>query len=84
MPFSNQTKIFQESKIIAYFMQRIEDIYFFEVITKYISSNVLKYQHFHECVARVKVMIFSIHEMKYFLDLPEKSKFSFYFILSGQ
>ena len=61
-------------------IKEIEDIYFFEVNNKYISSNVLKYQHIHECVARVKLMILSIHEMKYFWLLPIKSKFSFYFI----
>ena len=38
---------------------------------------------FHECVARVKMLIFSPHEMKYIRYLPKKSKFSFYFILNG-
>ena len=46
-----------------------EDIYFFEVNTKYISSSVLKIQ------------MFSTHEMKYIRYLQKKSKFSFYFIL---
>ena len=49
----------------------IEDIYFFEVNTKYISSSaVKKISIFHECVARVKILIFSPHEMKYILYLP--------------
>ena len=41
-------------------VEYIEDIYFFEVNTKYISSNVLKIS----VIARVKLLIFSIHEMK--------------------
>ena len=62
----------------------IEDIYFFEVNTKYISSSaVKKISIFHECVARVKMLIFSPHEMKYIWYLSRKSKFSFYFILNG-
>ena len=62
----------------------IEDIYFFEVNTIYISSSaVKKISIFHECEARVKMLIFSLHEMKYFWYLPRKSKFSFYFILNG-
>ena len=62
----------------------IEDIYFFEVNTKYISSSaVKKISIFHECVARVKMLIFSPHEMKYIWYLPKKSKFSLYFILNG-
>ena len=49
----------------------IEDIYFFEVTTQYISSSaVKKISIFHECVARVKMLIFSPHEMKYILYLP--------------
>ena len=49
----------------------IEDIYFFEVNTKYISSSaVKKISIFHECVAQVKMLIFSPHEMKYILYLP--------------
>ena len=62
----------------------IEDIYFFEVNTKIISSSaVKKFSIFHECVARVKMLIFSLHEMKYIWYLAKKSKFSFYFILNG-
>ena len=49
----------------------IEDIYFFQVNTKYISSSaVKKISIFHECIARVKILIFSTHEMKYILYLP--------------
>ena len=55
----------------------IEDIYFFEVNTKYISSSVLKTSEF----SRVKILMFSTHEMKYIWYLPKKSKFSFYFVL---
>ena len=66
-------------------MEYIEDIYFFEVNTKYISSSaVKKIIIFHECVARVRMLIFSPHEMKYIWYLPRKSKFSFYFILNGK
>ena len=50
---------------------QIEDIYFFQVNTKYISSSaVKKISFFQECVARVKMLIFSPHEMKYILYLP--------------
>ena len=59
----------------------IEDIYFFEVNTKYISSSaVKKISIFHECVARVKMLIFSTHEMKYIWYLTKK-KVNFLFIL---
>ena len=48
--------------------------------TKYISSSaVKKISIFHECVARVKMLIFSPHEMKY-LVFAEK-KYIFLFIL---
>ena len=43
---------------------QIEDIYFFQVNTKYISSSAVKK------IARVKMLIFSPHEMKYILYLP--------------
>ena len=46
----------------------IEDIYFFEVNNKYISSSVLK------------ISMFSTHEIKYIWYFTKKSKFSFYFI----
>ena len=38
---------------------------------------------FHDCIARVKMLIFSPHSMKYIWYLPKKSKSSFYFILNG-
>ena len=56
----------------------------FEVNIKYISSSaVKKISIFHECIARVKMLIFSLHEMKYIWYLPKKSKFSLYLILNG-
>ena len=58
----------------------IEDICFFEVNTKYISSSELKTSEFSECAARVKIFMFSTHEMKYIWYSPKKSKFSFYFM----
>ena len=59
-------------------LKYIEDIYFFEVNTKYISSSaVKKISIFHECVARVKMLIFSPHEMKYIWYLPKKVNFLF-------
>ena len=54
-------------------MQYIEDICFFEVNTKYISSSELKTSEF----SRVR----STSENFYVSTLPKKSKFSFYFIL---
>ena len=63
----------------------IEDIYFLGVNTKYISwSAVKKSVFFHECAARVKMLIFSPNEMKYIWYSPPKNKFSFYFILNGK
>ena len=65
----------------------IEAICFFEVNTKYISSSELKtsgrqHQNFHKCAARVKILTFSTHEMKYISGIHrKKSKFSFYFII---
>ena len=76
---SNQTNKHKKTN----WSRDIEDIYFFEVNTKYISSSaVKKISIFHECVARVKMLIFSPHEMKYIWYLPKKSKFSLYFILN--
>ena len=58
---------------VSPYKREIEDIYFFEVNTKYISSSaVKKISIFHECVARVKMLIFSPHEMKYIWYLPKK------------
>ena len=62
----------------------IEDIYFFEVNTKYICIECgEKISTFHECIARVKMLIFSPHKMKNIWYLPKKSKFPFYFLLNG-
>lgn len=47
---------------------------------KYLHRMWWKHWYFHECEARVKMQMFSKHEMKYFWYLPKKSKFSFYFI----
>ena len=52
----------------------IEDIYFFEVNTKYISSNVLK-------ISGISLLL---QELKYFWYLLKKSKFSFYFFHKGE
>ena len=50
----------------------------FEVNTKYISSSaVKKISILYECVARVKMLIFSPHEMKYIWYLPKKVNFLF-------
>ena len=68
--------VIQKDKIV-YKHRYIEDIYFFEVNTKYISSNMLKIS----VIARVKLLIFSTHEMKYFCYLP-KQKVNFLFIFS--
>ena len=61
--------------------EEIEDIYFFEVNTKYISSSVLKTSEF----SRVRSMsenpvVFNSRDEIY-LVFTGKSKFSFYFIL---
>ena len=65
-----------ESKLNINGVTCIEDIYFIEVTTRYISSSVLKHQNCHECAARVEILMFSTHEMN-----RKKSKLSFYFIL---
>ena len=55
-------------------------IYFFEVNTKYISSSaVKKISIFHECIAQVKMLIFSQHEIKYIWYLPKKIIFSLFY-----
>ena len=55
----------------------IEDIFFFEVNTKYISLDALKIS----VISRVKLLIFSTHEMKYICGIYRK-KVHFLFILS--
>ena len=68
-------------------MKYIED--FFEVNTKYTSSNVLKISIIsgvhstQECVAGVKSLIFSTHLMKYLWYLP-KVNFIFIFSVKGK
>ena len=61
----------------------IEDIYFLEVNTKYMSSNVLKISAFSRMRSTSEIDNIFKHEMKYVWYLPKKkkSKFSFYFIL---
>ena len=56
-------------------MSYIDDIYFFEVNTKYISSSVLKTSDTNE-----NFDVFNSRDEIY-LVLTSKSKFSFYFIL---
>ena len=58
----------------------IEDIYFFEVNTKYISSNALKISLISRVRSTNEIADISTHEMKYIWYLPKKGKFSFYFI----
>ena len=54
-----------------------------KVTTKYISLGVVKNQFFYECVARMKMLIFLLHEKNVF-GIYQKSKWSFYFILNGK
>ena len=65
MQIFNKLSKFESYKILFKRSYDIEDIYFFQVNTKYISSSVLKHQNFHDCAARVKILMFSTHEMKY-------------------
>ena len=62
-------------------MQYIEDIYFFKVNTKYISSSVLKTSEFSRvrCTSENSYVFNSQDEI--YLVFTEKSKFSFYYIL---
>ena len=53
----------------------IEAIYFFDVNTKYTSPSVFKTSGF----SRVKILMFSTHEMKYIWYLPKKVVFLFLF-----
>ena len=53
--------------------QYIEDIYSFDVNTiNIVIECIEKYQYFHECEARVKMWMFSLHEMKIFMVSTEK------------
>ena len=50
----------------------IEDIYFFEVITKYISSNVLKKSEISRVRSTSEIADISTHEMKYLVFTEKK------------
>ena len=76
----NLGKVGEKQFIMSLSMKDIEDIYFFEVNTKYISSSVLKTSEFHECAARMKILMFSTHEMKYTWYLLKKVNFLFILI----
>ena len=75
--------LLQKSKcsIFHNIFKYIEDIYFFAVNTKYISSSVLKTSEFSQVCLTSEILMLSTHEMKYIWYLPKKCKFSFYFIL---
>ena len=61
--------------------KHIEDIYFFELNTKFILTSVLKHQNFHECTARVNLFdVFSIRDEIY-LVFTQNSKFSFFILV---
>ena len=67
---------------MQYEKREIEDIYFFEMNTKYISSNVLKIS----VISRVRSTseladIFNTRDEIFFGIYRKKSKFSFYFFL---
>ena len=69
------------SKVQIIGSRYIEDIYFFEVNTKYISSSVLKTSEFSQvCSTSENFDVFNSQDDIY-LVFTEKSKFSFYFIL---
>ena len=60
-----------------------EDIYFFEVNTKYISSNVLKISVISRVRSTSEMLIFSTYEMKYCWYLPKKVNFLSIFFVKG-
>ena len=62
-------------------MQYKEDIYFFEVTTKYISSSVLKTSEFSRVHSTSENSDVFKSRDEIYLVFTEKSKFSFYFIL---
>ena len=83
-PLSSHPKVLRHLPFSVFhaFTQYIEDYLPFEVNTKYISSSVVKKSIFHECVAQVKMLIFSPHVMKYMQYIyRKKCIISFYFIL---
>ena len=61
--------------------KEIEDIYFFEVNTKYISSSVLKTSEFSRVRSTSENSDVFNSQDEIYLEFTEKSKFSFYFIL---
>ena len=67
--------------ILQYLRKYSEDIYFFEVNTKYISSSVLKTSEFLR--VRSTSENFDVYNSRndVYLVFTKKSKFSFYFIL---
>ena len=48
---------------------------------KFNNIGVLKHQKFHECAARMKISMFSTHEMKYIWYLLKKVNFLFFYFL---
>ena len=71
---------FALKKLLTFFsIKNIEDIYFFEVNTKDISSNVLKISVISQVRSTSEIADIFTYEIKYFWYLPKKSKFSFYF-----
>ena len=62
-------------------MQYIEDIYCFEVNTKYISSSVLKTSEFSQVRSTSENSDVFNSRDEIYLVFTEKSKVSFYFIL---
>ena len=61
----------------------IEDINFFEMNTKYISSSALKKQYFSRVRSTSENADISTTRDEIYLVFAEKSKFSFYSILNG-
>ena len=64
--------------------KEIEDIYFFEANTKYISSNMMKISVNFRVRNTSDISDIFNTEMKYFWYLPKKGKFSFYFFSPGE
>ena len=66
---------------MQHLIKYIEDIYFFEVNTKYISSSVLKTSEFS--LVRSTNENFDVFNSRdeIYLVFTKKSKFSFYFVL---
>ena len=62
-------------------LRYIEDIYFFEVNTKYISSSVLKTSEFSRVRSTSENFDIFNSRDEIYLVFTKRSKFSFYFIL---